>query len=941
MNTIQKIISLLFCSFIGVYSFAQKNEIWGVTRGGGPSDQGVIFKTDSIGNNLTIMYDFPALNASEPGGMRLCEHPNGKLYGTTNSTARRGYGTIFEFDPVLNETTILLSFDTVSGRTPNSGMILGPNGILYGNTVYGGVNGHGSIFSYDPTNNNFTTVHSFNDSTTGRLPVGKMLLANNGKMYGLTSYSNFTNYNSSLYELDPLTNVVTSIVSFNNQSSGQNPIGSLIQAANGKFYGLTNSGGLNGKGVLFEYDILLDTVIVKVDFNLMVGENPLPVLFEASNGKLYGATSRGGLFSRGTLYEYSISSDTIVKKYDFSYFQTASAPVGGFIEDTIGSLIGINNSGVFTYNYLSDSLIETTNFGSINGGNAQAGLIKTSNGKYFGALNTINGSTHGGIFEFRKDSNNLLVRTRFNYNKVGGQPVAKLFQADNGLLYGSTIQGGEFGGGTVFEYSPFTNTIRKIADLYFEVQAELIQASNRKLYGIGVIGRGLIFEIDLDTDSFSIAYIFNTSQLNAPIGKLTEASNGKLYGVAKAYLSGGVGGIYEYDISADTIIEHHLFITSFPGFYSGGLVESNGKLYGTNSTGGSNGRGTLYEFDFLTNTYSDKHHFDSSHRLANGNLLEVSNGVFFGITRSGGTSNRGIIYEYNLASNSFTTKSSFYSSTTGLNPVEGLIKGINNNTYYGLSALGGANGFGVMYEFNSATNSHVGKHQFDGYNTGTSPLSALTNITLCQPLYDTIQVIACNSYQAPSGRIFLKSGSYTDIFSNPLGCDSIVRINLTMDTVNITATNLSQNTLSSNAFNATYQWLDCNNNYAVIPNETGQLFTAVLSGNYAVEVTSTINGCIDTSACFPITLVGIDENEFGSQIALFPNPTSDHVTIALGAVTSGVTTQVYNMYGKLISELTHDAVNQIDVTLGESNGVYFIHLISGRGERVVKKVIKN
>ncbi len=941
MTPFLKLTAIVFYLSIHAYSFAQTNELWGVTRGGGPSDQGVIFKTDSIGNNLTVMYDFPALNASEPGGMRLCEHPNGKLYGTTNSTARRGYGTIFEFDPVLNESTILLSFDTVSGKTPNSGMILGPNGILYGNTNDGGVNGHGSIYTYDPTNNNFTTIHSFNDSTTGRVPVGKMLLANNGKMYGLTSYSSFANYKSSLYELDPLTNVVTSKVSFINQANGQNPVGSLIQAANGKLYGLTNSGGLNGKGVLFEYDILLDTLIVKVDFNLMVGENPLPVLFEAANGKLYGATSRGGLFSRGTLYEYSISSDTIVKKYDFNYFQTLTAPVGDFIEDTIGSLIGVHSNGVFTYNYLNDSLIENTNFITINGGNAQAGLIKTSNSQYFGALNTINGSTHGGIFEFRKDSNNLLVRTRFNYNKVGGQPAAKLCQADNGLLYGTTIQGGEFGGGTVFEYNPFKNTIRKIADLYFEVQAELIQASNRKLYGTGSSGRGLIFEIDLDTDSFSIAYVFNTSQLNSPIGKLTEASNGKLYGVAASYLSGGVGGIYEYDIISDTIIDHHLFITSFPSYYSVGLVESNGKLYGANHTGGANGSGTIFEFDFLTNTYSDKHHFDSNLRLANGNLLEVSNGVFLGITRSGGTFNRGVIYEYNLTTNSFTTKSSFNSTTTGLNPVEGLIKGVNNNTYYGLSSRGGANDFGVMYEFNSTTNSHVGKHQFDGFNTGTSPLSALTNITLCQPLYDTIHVIACNSYQAPSGRIFLKSGKYTDVFSNAVGCDSVIQINLTVDTLDVMVSNSGQNQLSSNASNATYQWLDCNNNYAIIPNKTGQLFTAVSSGNYAVEVTSIANGCVDTSACYPITLVGFDEQQFGENLTIYPNPTLDYVTVALGAVTSSFTTQVYNVYGKLISESTHGSVNQINVVLGESEGVYFIHLISNEGERVVKKVVKN
>ena len=69
----------------------------------------------------------------------------------------------------------------------------------------------------------------------------------------------------------------------------------------------------------------------------------------------------------------------------------------------------------------------------------------------------------------------------------------------------------------------------------------------------------------------------------------------------------------------------------------------------------------------------------------------------------------------------------------------------------------------------------------------------------------------------------------------------------------------SQNgtTLTADQTGATYQWLDCDNNYAVINGETNQSYTPAVTGNYAVEVN--MNGCIDTSACFLVDYTGIEE----------------------------------------------------------------------------------
>jgi hypothetical protein len=69
----------------------------------------------------------------------------------------------------------------------------------------------------------------------------------------------------------------------------------------------------------------------------------------------------------------------------------------------------------------------------------------------------------------------------------------------------------------------------------------------------------------------------------------------------------------------------------------------------------------------------------------------------------------------------------------------------------------------------------------------------------------------------------------------------------------------SQNgtTLTADQTGATYQWLDCDNNFAIINGETNQSYTPAVTGNYAVEVN--MNGCVDTSACFLVDYTGIEE----------------------------------------------------------------------------------
>ena len=169
------------------------------------------------------------------------------------------------------------------------------------------------------------------------------------------------------------------------------------------------------------------------------------------------------------------------------------------------------------------------------------------------------------------------------------------------------------------------------------------------------------------------------------------------------------------------------------------------------------------------------------------------------------------------------------------------------------------------------------------------------NILPCNNTSNLIET-ACDSYNSPSGNYtWTTSGIYNDTIANTAGCDSVITINLTIDTVDNGIINNSP-TLYANAITATYQWLDCDSSYMPILGAINQTFTASVNGNYAVVVTQ--NGCTDTSACVAVNNVGIDE--ISSNISLFPNPTNDFITLDIEGYNGSFNVEIYDLQGRLL-----------------------------------------
>ncbi len=176
-----------------------------------------------------------------------------------------------------------------------------------------------------------------------------------------------------------------------------------------------------------------------------------------------------------------------------------------------------------------------------------------------------------------------------------------------------------------------------------------------------------------------------------------------------------------------------------------------------------------------------------------------------------------------------------------------------------------------------------------------------------------------------------------DTLTNVGGCDSIVTLNLTINTVDTTVT-VSDPNISANAAGALYQWLDCDSSYAIIIGETANNFTALSNGNYAVEVTE--NGCVDTSSCITILSVGINMlNSVLNQIAVFPNPSTGLVNIDLNNLTDA-SIKVFNITGKLIYQENEINSSPYQFELNASSGVYIIEINTNQKKQFFK-LIKN
>jgi|GEM_PF-3303799 len=188
-----------------------------------------------------------------------------------------------------------------------------------------------------------------------------------------------------------------------------------------------------------------------------------------------------------------------------------------------------------------------------------------------------------------------------------------------------------------------------------------------------------------------------------------------------------------------------------------------------------------------------------------------------------------------------------------------------------------------------------------------------------------------------------ESGSYAVIIAD-VDCSAMSEcIEIMDEEIDCSNTNIDvsvslvDQTFTAGATDLTYQWVNCNENNALIEGETSQSYTAEESGSYAVTITD--SECSATSECVELIIVSVNEEIIEEDpISIYPNPTTDGVTLTLNT-DKGSYVRVKNILGETISESELSGESSVKFELKEGVGLYFVELTYG-DQVIVKKVVK-
>jgi uncharacterized repeat protein (TIGR03803 family) len=374
---------------------------------------------------FTTLFDFAGTNGAYPWRMSFVQGVDGKLYGTTQlggaiwgACGRSGCGTVFRITP---EGTLASLHLTSANEEPGAGLVLATNGSFYG-TSLGGANNGGSVFEITKTGK-LTTLYSFcaqPSCADGDEPDGTLIQAADGAFYG-TTVSGGANYCQSyggcgtIFRITPEGKLTTlyNFCSQTNCTDGSGPGAGLVQGTDGDFYGTTTGGGdLNNDGTVFKITASGTLTTLHV-FDGTDGSGPTSWLVQGTDGNFYGTTVGGG---------------------------TGNCFLG------CGTVFTITPAGTLTTLH---------SFNNADGGLPYAGLVQATDGNFYGTTYTLGPYGGGTVFEITPVG--TLTTLHAFEGTDGFAPLGGLVQATSGIFYGTTLQGGgcveRSGCGTVYTLS--------------------------------------------------------------------------------------------------------------------------------------------------------------------------------------------------------------------------------------------------------------------------------------------------------------------------------------------------------------------------------------------------------------------------------------------------------------------------------------------------------
>ena len=392
----------------------------------------------------------------------------------TNKTVPCGTGCV-GLDTALETIVRHLGLTSTDGANANGGVIEGPDGAIYGTTIYGGSNDVGVVFKVNKNGTGYQFLHIFGGTLQdGQYPLGTLLLASDGALYG-TTYEGGMNSLGSVFKINPDGSGYSQLYAFGG-ADGEHPIGALIEATNGVLYGTTYEGGAYGWGTVFKLNKNGSAYQSLRSFGatLADGANLYACLFQASDGLLYGTTLYGGTPDLGTAFKLGLNGSGYAIIHTFGQSPAdGELPEGGLVEGSDGALYGTTYYGGTNYEGTvyrltrgaTNILTRLHDFNSFNGDgwNPGASLVKGCSGALYST--TENGGVGLAGTVFKINENGTAYGLIHSFGTTNGEPQlpeSGVLVGSDGALYGTTFFGGSTsdsslysGNGAVYRlYSP-------------------------------------------------------------------------------------------------------------------------------------------------------------------------------------------------------------------------------------------------------------------------------------------------------------------------------------------------------------------------------------------------------------------------------------------------------------------------------------------------------
>ncbi len=427
--------------------------LYGVTNSGGAANNGTLFRFDPATATLQVQHVFgQGTDGSQPGAPLI--NVGGVLYGATNFGGLNGDGTVFSFNPGTEKEAVVHAF-TDAEDVGEIGGLLGANGVLYGVAYFYSQTRGGALFSVDIASGQAKTIYPFQypheDQNLSVIDVG-------GVLYG-TTYDTGVDEDGEVYAVDPATGAYTTVHNF---ASYATSVTSGVVKVNGSLFGTASTGGLNGLGSIYKFDPSTGAVENLYSFNGNDGAHPKGGLINVG-GVFYGTTFTGGpsnegpVESLGTVFSFDPAKHKLTTLYQFDYDSGGNPDCALTLNN--GSLYGTVGGGGAYYGKLfkldlAQGSLSTVFSGTIDNRIFGSGVVSAS-GKLYG-VGIGDANPDGLIYQFDPTSDVQSILYAFQGGADGELPLGVTY--GNGILFGSTQTGRRLPATTTFSFDLATNT---------------------------------------------------------------------------------------------------------------------------------------------------------------------------------------------------------------------------------------------------------------------------------------------------------------------------------------------------------------------------------------------------------------------------------------------------------------------------------------------------